>query len=47
MAQVLVLGLATWFLAALVIGVVLGKMIAAAGRAAGIAEPTHDVHRAA
>ena len=49
MAQVLLIGLGTWFVAALVVGVALGKMISAADRAAGIesSEPTRDVHRAA
>ncbi|HEX7139588.1 MAG TPA: hypothetical protein VF219_17175 [Vicinamibacterales bacterium] len=49
MAQVLLVGLGTWFAAALIVGVVLGKLIAAADRAAGV-EPsanTPDVHRAA
>jgi hypothetical protein len=48
MTQVLI-GLGTWFVAALVVGVAIGKMIAAADRAAGV-EPTghtKDVHRAA
>jgi len=49
MAQVILAGLGIWFAAALVVGVALGKMIAAADRAAGIqsSEPARDVHRAA
>ena len=48
MTQVLI-GLGTWFMAALVVGVAIGKMIAAADRAAGVAAPdrSNDVHRAA
>jgi len=48
MTQVLI-GLGTWFVAALVVGVALGKMIAAADRAAGIESTgeSRDVHRAA
>jgi hypothetical protein len=48
MTQVLI-GLGTWFVAALVVGVALGKMIAAADRAAGVESTTHtpDIHRAA
>jgi hypothetical protein len=49
MAQVLLIGLGTWFVAALIVGVALGKMIAAADRAAGIesSERAGDAHRAA
>jgi hypothetical protein len=48
MAQVLI-GLGAWFAAALVVGVALGKMIAAADRAAHAEPPAHvpDAHRAA
>ncbi len=48
MTQVLI-GLGAWFVAALIVGVALGKMIAAADRAAGV-DPSargSDVHRAA
>jgi hypothetical protein len=48
MTQVLI-GLGTWFVAALVVGVALGKMIAAherGDRAEAIA-PSTDAHRAA
>ena len=48
MAQVLI-GVGAWFVTALVVGVALGKMIAAADRAAQAEPPAHvpDAHRAA
>ncbi len=49
MAQVMI-GLGMWFVSALVVGVALGKMIAARDRAAGIgsrAAENPSVHRAA
>jgi hypothetical protein len=48
MAQVLI-GVGAWFVAALVVGVALGKMIAAADRAAQVEHSAHapDTHRAA
>ena len=48
MTQVLI-GLGAWFVAALVVGVALGKMISAADRAAQAEPPAHvpDAHRAA
>jgi len=45
MAQVLLIGLGTWFVAALIVGVALGKMIAAAGTESSERPP--GVHRAA
>ena len=47
MTQVLI-GLGAWFIAALIVGVAIGKMIAAADRAAGVEPSAHgsDVHRA-
>lgn len=49
MAQVLLIGLGTWFVAGLIVGVGLGKMILAADRAAGIESSEHaqDLHRVA
>ena len=48
MTQVLI-GLGIWFAAALVVGVAVGKLIAAADLAAGVDRPAHapDAHRAA